>query len=239
MIYVIGNKIKAEMAGFWNEGTPYSRRNIYSKQANTLPPVNYDEHTLKPHSLTHAESPLHTNNDGKPLHSYIEKSPHFFFGEALVLKFPNNYVGIDGTENTYIKIITRNEIESKINEVCNGKAIPPKILLTTENYPENENAFHAENYILVLDVEAAEYLISIPGFHLFGTTWKSTDYQPKSPTRPIHDTIFKKAVIFELLNLSEVPEGIYYFSGMPLFIENSNESPVTPILIDKSYFETS
>lgn len=239
MIYVIGNKICLGTTGLWNEGSPYSKRQIYSKVPGGLPPVNYDEHTLKPHSLTHAESPLHTNNNGKPLHEFIQNHPEYFFGEALVLKFANDFIKVDSQSSTYIKIITRSEIEDKIDLLCSGRIIPPKILITTIDCPRNEFGYHDENYIMVLDIEAAKFLVGLDGFHLFGTTWKSTDYQPSSSARPIHDMIFSKAVIFELLELSQVAEGFYYFSGMPLYIENSNESPVTPILIDKSFFETS
>jgi hypothetical protein len=43
-----------------------------------------------------------------------------------------------------------------------------------------------------LSQEAADYLISLDGFHLYGISWKSSDFNPGRPERPIHNTLFKK-----------------------------------------------
>jgi arylformamidase len=65
-------------------------------------------------------------------------------------------------------------------------------------------------------------------------TWKSSDYKPGSAERPIHKTLFKKAVILECLNLSEVPEGMYFLNAFPLRIEGASESPACPVLFTKN-----
>jgi kynurenine formamidase len=231
MIYVIGNKIKPAGDGMWNEGVPYSKENIYSKIEGALPPVNYDKHIFKPHSITHCESPRHTSNTGSTLDVIFEQSPEYFIGDCFVLKFEPNYVQMN--QNDFIHLITSEELEGKISALINNGEIIHKVLITTVNYPTDSNGYHKSNYILVLDESAAKYLLELPEFHLFGTSWKSTDYQPGKFERPIHDLLFQKAVIFELLNLNNVPEGKYYFSGIPLYIEDSVESPVTPILISK------
>lgn len=225
------------MKGLWNEGQPYFRRTIYKLEKDKLPPVNYDEHVFKPHSLTHVESPLHTNESVDDLSIYIRNHPEFFFGEAVVLRFDNDYEKVADSHLLYKKVITLKELTDKLQDVCTD-SIPPKILITTKNCPTNEEGYHRDDYILVLNEEAADYLANIPGFHLFGTSWKSTDYQPGKSVRPIHNIIFQKGIIFELLNLAHVPEGAYYFSGMPLFIEGAVESPVNPLLIDKRFFNT-
>lgn len=46
-------------------------------------------------------------------------------------------------------------------------------------------------------------------------------------------TLFKQAIIFELLEVKNVPEGEYFFVGFPLLLENASESPVTPVLFSK------
>jgi kynurenine formamidase len=237
MIYVIGNKINIRVEGLWNEGQPYSRRTIYKIEKDKLPPVNYDEHIFKPHSLTHVESPLHTNEEGKDLCSYIMEHPEYFFGEVVVLKFENDYEKVSENPLLYKKVVNLNELTEKLRIICKDR-IPSKVLMTTKDYPTNAEGYHRDNYVFVLSESAADYLVNIPGFHLFGTTWKSTDYQPGKSIRPIHNIIFQRGIIFELLNLANVPEGVYYFSGMPLFIEDAVESPVTPLLIDKRYFNT-
>jgi len=215
----------------WNEGEPYKKENIYSKLEGVLPPVNYDKHIFKPHSITHCESPRHTSNSGSTLDIIFQNYPEYFVGDCFVLKFEANYIQIN--QNEYCHLVTKEELESKISPLLKNGEIIQKVLMTTKDYPTDNNGYHKSNYILVLDTNAAQYLSDLPGFHLFGTSWKSTDYQPGKFERPIHDILFQKAVIIELLNLNNVPEGKYYFSGIPLFIEDSVESPVTPILITK------
>ena len=68
---------------------------------------------------------------------------------------------------------------------------------------------------------------------MFGTSWKSTDFRPGLPDRPIHNEIFKKASIFECLKVHDVPAGSYFFVGVPLPIANASESPVCPALFTK------
>jgi arylformamidase len=76
-------------------------------------------------------------------------------------------------------------------------------------------------------------LISKEGFKLFGTSWKSSDYAPGSLDRPIHKTLFKKAIILENLKLDHVPEGIYFMNAFPLPLKGSSEAPVVPVLYRK------
>jgi len=229
MVYLIGNKIKISTKGFWNEGVAYQKNVIYQKSNNSMPPVNYDEHILKPHSLTHVESGKHTQNDGSTLDILIENNPEYFVGECLVLKFEPDYKNL--SDNLFIQKIKLNDLKSKLMNYYDEESQLKKLIISTENYPIDPNDYHQENHILILELETAEYLISLPNFNLYGTTWKSTDYQPNKIERPVHDTLFQKAVIFELLNINHVPEGIYQFYGMPLYLEGASESPVTPILI--------
>ncbi|MDX9789438.1 MAG: hypothetical protein RBT61_01270 [Candidatus Kapabacteria bacterium] len=228
MIYVIGNKIHKNTPGLWGEGEAYVRNEIYRKVENKLPPVNYDGHHIKPHSLTHAESAKHTSNQGRTVDMMIKDNPEYFYGECLLVKLESDYVEI--AEGIYKKEIGTDELKQKINELNNG-VIPRKILITSHDYKRNYIGYHDPSYILVLSRAAAEFLTGDSELHLYGTSWKSSDYQPNSIERPIHDILLSKGVIFELLDLYDVPEGKYIFSGMPLYIENSSESPVTPILI--------
>ena len=112
------------------------------------------------------------------------------------------------------------------------KIIPPKILISTEYYPLNQQNYHDPNYVLTLSQDAADFLVEQNGFNLYGTSWKSSDYNPGSPNRPIHNTIFKKAVILENLNLKNVPSGIYFMCAFPIPLENASESPVVPVLFN-------
>ncbi len=53
---------------------------------------------------------------------------------------------------------------------------------------------------------------------------------PGSKQRPIHNTLFQKAVILECLDLAQVPEGRYFMSAFPIPLEGASEAPVCPVL---------
>jgi kynurenine formamidase len=210
------------------EGPAYEKKMIYSINSGKLPPVNYDEHVLRPHSLTHFETPAHTKADGKRLDSFYDDL-NYFFGTALVIKLQGNNYHSKGN-GIYHWEISRLEVESKINK---QKITPKKLLITTDFYPQNNDGYHDPNYVLTLSQEAADYLISLEGFHLYGTSWKSSDFNPGRPERPIHNTLFKKAGILENLDLKQVPEGIYFIAAFPLPLGEASESPVVPVLFTK------
>jgi kynurenine formamidase len=230
MNYVISNNINEGLPGLWSEGSPYIKSNIYKIEEEKLPPVNYDLHQIKPHSITHVETLAHVDKTGRTIDYYIKNHVECFFGKCLVLKLKPDYKQI--SSGIYQHEISVDEIRNKIEFYGGISNVPGKILITTENYPVNKHNFHEENYILTLSIEAAQFLADIPQFHLYGTSWKSCDYKPGKPERPIHKILLNKGIVFELLVLNHVPEGLYYFTGIPLYLENASESPVTPVLID-------
>jgi len=212
----------------WMEGPGYEKKAIYSISNGKLPPVNYDEHILRPHSLTHYETPAHTIIDGKRL-DYFYQDLNNFFGETLVIKLQENKYEPKGNK-IFHWVISKAELEAKISKV---KKTPRKILISTDHYPQNSDGYHDPNYVLTLSQEAADFLISIDKFHLYGTSWKSSDFNPGKPERPIHNTLFKKAGILENLDLKDVQEGIYFMTAFPLPLGEASESPVVPVLFTK------
>lgn len=229
MHYQLAHPITEKIIGMWQEGKPYSRSSLYKIEANKLPPVNYSEYQLKPHSITHAEAPLHVMENGKDILAFFQTN-QYFVGECLVIKLPgNHYKKLEDSE-VYLWEVSKNELQQEMHKVLDGKNFAGKILVTTEFYPVDENNMHDPNYVLILSQEAADFLISFENFHLYGTSWKSSDYKPGSADRPIHKTLFKKALIVELLNLKNVPPGIYQYTGVPLPLEGASESPIAPIL---------
>jgi len=231
MPYVLSPMIGSTSQGMWREGSAYEKRSIYSIASGKAPPVNYDEHILRPHSLTHLETPAHTQDTGKRLDSFYNESLEFFYGRTLVLRISGNKYSSLGN-GIFHWVVSVEEIEERL-EALGLKDIPHKILITSEFYPVNTDGYHDPNYVLTLSQEAADYLISIPGFNLYGTSWKSSDYNPGKAERPIHNTLFKKALILENLELKNVPEGIYFMSAFPLPLEDASESPVVPVLFTK------
>ena len=143
MPYVLSPKIKQGSSAMWMEGPAYEKRTIYSISSGKAPPINYDEHILRPHSLTHFETPAHTNLDGKRLDSFY-KDPNYFFGSTFVVKLQGNKYA--SRENgIYQSKISRAEIETKIKA---QKSIPNKILISTDFYPVNNDGYHDPNYVL-------------------------------------------------------------------------------------------
>lgn len=231
MPYILSPMITVDSPGMWLEGSAYEKRNIYSIEEGELPSVNYDEHILRPHSLTHLETPAHTQKTGKTLEEYYKNSTQHFFGKTLVIKLQGNKYESKGN-GIFHWIVTVKEIESCLKRLEVSTSIS-KLLITTEFYPINKSGYHDPNYVLTLSQKAADFLISCEDFNLYGTSWKSSDFNPGKVERPIHDTLFKKALILENLHLKDVPEGEYFISAFPLPLKGASESPVVPVLFMK------
>jgi kynurenine formamidase len=226
--YILSPNIRDNSPGMWNEGNAFCRKTIYSLNDSNSPPVNYEEYIFRSHSLTHMESPLHTQLEGKSLDYFINNKPEYFFGRTLLIKLEGfKYEKIN--DEIYHWEISKKEIEDKIIKLSKGN-FPGKVLITSEEYPENNFGFHDPNYVLTLSKEAAEYLTSFKNFHLYGNSWKSTDFSQGKRDRPIHNIIFSKGLILENLKLKNVPEGNYFINTFPIPIVNSSESPVIPVL---------
>jgi arylformamidase len=228
MPFILSPEISQGSPGMWAEGAGYEKKSIYSIESGKLPPVNYDEHIVRPHSLTHIETPAHTIKNGKRLDVFYREDLKYFFGKALVIKLTGN--GYRRLANgTHHWIVTVGEIIERLNALA-IKQVPNKILITTHDYPLNKEGYHDPDYVLTLSQEAADYLVSNENFDLYGTSWKSSDFNPGKPERPIHNTIFKRALILENLALRAVPEGIYFITAFPLPFKDASESPVVPVL---------
>lgn len=217
------------MKGMWLEGAPYEKESIYKIEGKSLAPVNYDIHKIKSHSLTHAESSKHTQKDGFGIEHYF-KRPEFFWGKARLVRLKGDfYKLVDEQSQIYHWEVSKVELQNALDN-----QVPDKLLLTTDNYPKGEGTpFHDPSYVLTLSQEAADWLVASKNFHFYGTSWKSSDFKPGKLERPIHDTLFKKAIIMECLDLEKIPEGEYFFVGVPLPLWGASEAPVSPMLFTK------
>lgn len=231
MPYVLSPLLQNGSPGMWGEGSGFESRKIFEICEGALPPVNYDSLTIRSHSVTHLEVPAHTDKNGYRLGHYFKERPECFFGKIVVIKLHGNkYLSVGN--NIFHWEVTANQIRERM-EALGIFNVPEKLIISTPDYPVNSEGFHDPNYVLTLNKEAAEYLVSNPNFNLFGTSWKSSDFNPGSSNRPIHNTLFRRAVIIENLAVRSVPEGEYFIVSVPIAIENASESPVTPILFEK------
>jgi arylformamidase len=231
--YILSPKIHEALPPLWFENSTYERSNIYKIEPNKLPPVNYDRHTIYSHSVTHVEAESHVVADGKTV-DYFFSNPSMLFGPVHVVKLKgNNYKRLNPEKEIFLWEVTKDEIQKALEDTLKGSEFSGKILLTTEFYPQNLFGYHNPDYVLVLSEGAADFLTDFPQFNLYGTSWKSSDFKPGSPERPIHKKILQKAAILECLDLKDVPEGKYFLSALPLRIQGASESPVCPVLFTK------
>lgn len=230
MPHILSPIIKTNFPGMWSEGDCYIQKTIYSIAGGKLPPVNYSEHVFKPHSLTHAEAPLHVEENGKDISNFFKDSS-FFYGGCVVIRLQgDNYKKIEDKKELYHWEVTVDEIKLSLARALRGVKFPGKILVTTDVYRTNTEGYHDPNYVLTLSEEAAKYICELEGFNLYGTSWKSSDFKPGSNERPIHKILFNKAIIMELLDLKNVSEGVFFFVGVPIPLQGASESLVSPIL---------
>ncbi|EQC49395.1 hypothetical protein M899_1654 [Bacteriovorax sp. BSW11_IV] len=234
MPYILSPIITEQTPALWNEGSAYKKVNIYSMDVEEHPPVNYDSHILNPHSLAHAEFEAHTKKNGRTLDHYLENSPEVFYGKALVAKLKGrHWQKSDDVQGVVIWEVSLEQLKEALSQAQGHEQVPEKLLLTVADMPTTPMGTHDPNYVLILSQKAADYLIGNEKFNLYGTSWKSSDFAPKSKDRPIHNTLFQKAIILECLNLNGVPEGEYFLSAFPLALKGASESPVCPVLFTK------
>lgn len=237
MPYILSPIIKENFPGMWSEGNPYKKEIIFDINSPNpqSPPVNYSSYTLKPHSLPHIEGSAHTQKDGLTVDRYFSSLKlRSFWGKALVVRLKESQFKQHETiEHIKIWEVTLKELQEGIFESSKNNKIPDRLILSLEDTPLTKEGLHDPNFVLILSQEAADYLISNENFCLYGTSWKSSDFKPGSKERPIHNTLFKRAIIMECLDLHKVPMGEYFLNAFPIALEGASEAPVCPVLFTK------
>lgn len=234
MPYFIGGHINSDLPGLWGEGNPYSATSIYDILSTdpNLPPVNYQSHTIKPHSVTHVDAASHIIIGGDTVDAYFAPDrSQCFYGETLVVKLEGaKWQNVPGTNKTKLWRVSREELESEAYKLS-GSTIPPsKIIVAPSNVALTKDGYHDPDFVFVLSVDAANWLLQNPNFNLFGTSWKSSDFEPGSRERPVHRILLQQALLLEYLTVSNVPAGKYFIAAVPLNIIGASESPVHPVL---------
>lgn len=222
MQYQLSPVIDEVFQPMWLEGSPFHQKNLYNFE-QTGPPVHYNSYEFKPHSLTHVESQAHTVPGGKTLDQY---DLSYFIGKSLVIKLKGDgYRLVDAEKQIYHWIISEDELKPYL-----GNTDASIFLITAENSPYLAYGVHDPSYVLTLSEAAAKLMLKCQNFKAYGTSWKSSDYNPGSRDRKIHNLIFQKGIIYENLLLDKVSEGEYHFSGLPVMVKGSSEMVVNPII---------
>lgn len=233
MPHILSGPIHINLPGLWGEGAPYTTSIIYDIASGDLPPVHYQSHTLKPHSIPHIDAPGHITQNAETVDKlFIGERRNSFFGSILV-------VSLEGSkwrkleDQNFLWEISKEDLQESVSKLTGKDSSPDKIIITPKNCPVTKDGFHDSSYVFVLSEDAANWLVRNPKFNALGTSWKSSDFKPQSKERPIHKILLKQAVLFEQLRLEGVPEGEYFFSAFPLYLNGATESPVTPVLFSK------
>ena len=241
MPYILSAPLHNDLPGLWGEGAPYESKIIYDIRSSdpSKPPVHYQAHTLKPHSIPHIDAPGHIIPGGQTVEQcFSEQWLHCFYGQAVVVKLTGKrWEKFNGDSGLFLWRVELSELRSEIERVTGSTEVPAKLLLTAAEVPLTKDGFHDSKFILVLSPQAAEWLAGSTNFSAYGTSWKSSDFEPNSRERPIHKILFRRAVLFEHLKLDHVPEGSYFFCAFPLMLRAATESPVTAVLFTQAELE--
>ena len=236
MPFVLSRAITGNEPAMWGEGSPHAKTSIYSiENCCGGPLVNYDAHLIKPHSLPHVDAPSHIIKNGMTIDQFFTADRlDTFYGRAVHIKVPVNvWTPCSVIPGNFVHRITLQELKVALERLSpDFIMVPPQRLLV--DIVSGDISFSADGYdqkyALVLTEEAARWLISKQNFRFYGVAYKSTDYNPAGPERPIHELLFSTGVVSECLTLHHVPEGEYFLVAMPLPLQGASESPVCPIL---------
>ncbi|HEY9720533.1 MAG TPA: cyclase family protein [Oscillatoriaceae cyanobacterium] len=234
MPYVLSPLIHAGLPALWREGAPYQAETIYASGPDE-PPIWYSAHTLRPHSLPHLDAPAHTQPGGRTVEAYFEEGPRrSLYGPALVVKLTSpEWQPVPGARDAFHWEVGVEALQPAVHRLTGEEFPPDKLLLTLADLPRDAQRQHDPRFALTLSREAAGWLLSNPNFNAYGTSYKSTDFQPGRRERPIHQALFTQAAIFECLDLAAVPEGRYFLVAFPLPLAGASESPVCPVLFER------
>ncbi|MHA2216457.1 MAG: cyclase family protein [Candidatus Hodarchaeales archaeon] len=163
------------------------------------------------HTGTHLDAPIHYIENSNSVSDF---SPYKFFGKAQVFDFTKIEFGTGITENDLFTV------DIKMGAI---------ILFKTKNSELEKNQISFNEDYVYLTQEGASYLVS-KKIKSVGIDYLSIGkYNEDKKT---HLTLLEQNIlIYEGLNLKDVPPGEYQFYGFPLKIKESDGAPVRAILI--------
>lgn len=183
-------------------------------------PTNLSKISFGSHSGTHLDAPRHIDNKAIGVDKIdLEKC----IGPCRVLDLT------DAGGKIAIRDLEKHNIEAA-----------ERILAKTKNSLRGFSQFYEDS--IYLDGDAADWLAE-RGIILFGIDWLSI--KKRSPasasaalraggsedTRPHTSLLAKNIVIFEGLDLSQVPAGEYQFIGLPLKFTDLDGAPARAVLV--------
>jgi arylformamidase len=184
--------------------TPYSQE--WTAQLAPGCPVNVSRITLSPHVGSHADAPLHYDNEGAAIGA-VSLEP--YLGPCRVI----HAIGCG-------PLIEWHHIEHALRD------LPPRVLVRTyERMPVDAWDEHLTAY-----APATIEKLAARGVKLVGIDTASIDPAP-SKLLPSHQVIRRLDIrVLENLVLDDVPEGDYELIALPLKLMTADASPVRAVL---------
>ncbi|AME25989.1 MULTISPECIES: arylformamidase [Burkholderiaceae] len=192
----------------WPGDTPVTLERVWKMEAGS--PVNVGRMTLSPHTATHADAPLHYDQDGAAIGAV---GLDVYLGECLVLaiKPRGSHVSVE-------------EIESALRSA--QLQLAPRVLIRT--YAKAPTA-EWDSEFAAISADAIDWLAE-RGVRLIGVDTPSLDPQESKTMDAHHRVRAHKMAILEGLILDDVPNGTYELIALPLKLNTLDASPVRAIL---------
>ena len=192
----------------WPGDTPVTLERVWKMEAGS--PVNVGRMTLSPHTATHADAPLHYDQDGVAIGAV---GLDVYLGECLVLaiKARGSHVSVE-------------EMESALRSA--QLQLAPRVLIRT--YAKAPTA-KWDSEFAAISADAIDWLAE-RGVRLIGVDTPSLDPQESKTMDAHHRVRAHKMAILEGLILDDVPNGTYELIALPLKLNTLDASPVRAIL---------
>ncbi|AMM18086.1 MAG: arylformamidase [Pseudomonadota bacterium] len=192
----------------WPGDTPVTLERVWKMEAGS--PVNVGRMTLSPHTATHADAPLHYDQDGAAIGAV---GLDVYLGECLVLaiKPRGSHVSVE-------------EIESALRSA--QLQLAPRVLIRT--YAKAPTA-KWDSEFAAISADAIDWLAE-RGVRLIGVDTPSLDPQESKTMDAHHRVRAHKMAILEGLILDDVRNGTYELIALPLKLNTLDASPVRAIL---------
>jgi len=158
------------------------------------------------HVGAHADSPRHYHQEGETIE---QRSLNYYFGKCQVI---------------HIDIQKKSRI--RVNDLKNKEISQERVLFFTNTFADS-NQWNED--FASLSVELVEYLDS-KNVILVGIDTPSVDPANAKVLEAHHAIYQSNMAILEGVVLSEVPEGIYHLTALPLKIKGADASPVRAAL---------
>lgn len=186
----------------------YPNNPPFSKKQKNTAHSTLSEITMGSHTGTHYDFPSHANASNKASDTF---KLNIFFQECQVLDLT--------------------ECDSKIEaEDLKKKSITKRVvLMKTKNSQRGFKTFYPD-YVYLSDA-AAEYLATL-SLDIVGIDFISVKEAGATSNAAHTNLLSKNILILEGIDLNNVTEGTYFFSGLPLKITDTDGAPARVVIID-------